>query len=254
MNTELNKVNEWFLYNKLVLNIQKTKFMIFGKKNIDKQSVQIFINDVELERVETVKFLGIYIDDNMKWKSQIDKLCNQVSRNIGVINRLSEFIPQMILLTLYNTLILCHLNYGISIWGSSDNYLLNRILILQKRCVRIISKSGFRAHTAPLFNKFKILPVHALYDYNVGIFMYLYFNDLLPSNFDSLFDRNIDIHSYNTRGKLNYRVNYGQSSLSRSLISYNGPLLWNSLPEYIKSSKSLNIFKYKFKEYIFNNL
>ena len=190
----------------------------------------------------------------MKWKSQVNKLCNQVSRNIGVINRLSEFIPQTILLTLYNTLILCHLNYGITIWGSSHNCLLNRILILQKRCVRIISKSGYRAHTAPLFNRLKILPVHALYNYNVGIFMYLYFNDMLPINFNSFFDRNIDIHSYNTRGKLNYRVTYGQSSLSHTSISYNGPLLWNSFCEDIKSSKSLNIFKFKIKEDILKHL
>ena len=78
--------------------------------------------------------------------------------------------------------------------------------------------------------------------------MFLFNKEMLPEIFSSLFIKNIDIHEYNTRSKLHFRVQYGRTSFSHSLVTYQGPKLWNDLPSNIKNSLSLNSFKRKFKK------
>ena len=252
MNTELIKVHNWFVSNKLILNVQKTHFMIFGNQNVNVN--ELYINHEVILRSNSIKFLGIYIDEDMKWKSHINHVLNNISKNIGIINRLKEYLPKHILLTLYNTLILPYLNYCCIIWGSCNKYLVDRILKLQKRLVRIITSSTFLAHTKPLFLNLNILPIYALYEYNLGIFMFSFHRNLLPRSFNNMFSLNLQAHEYNTRNKYDFRVYYGRTSFSRTIVKYKGPILWNNLPPEIRQCKSLNTFKNKLKSHLLNNL
>ena len=157
--------------------------------HIGLNDIELYIDNKPIEQVKTVKFLGVNIDDDIKWKSHVKKISNQISRYIGVLNRLREFVPQNILLMLYNALILPNLNYGIILWGSSNKYLLESLLKLHKRIVRIITNSDFRSHSMPLSKKLHILTVYKLHNYNLGIFMFLYNKNLLPKIFNSIFKK-----------------------------------------------------------------
>ena len=70
-------------------------------------------------RVTKTKFLGVIIDENLTWKNHIDGIIKTISRNIGMINKLKFFVPERILRTLYCTLVLPYINYGILIWGQA---------------------------------------------------------------------------------------------------------------------------------------
>ena len=97
--------------------------------------------------------MGLFIDSGLTWKSHIDYICKIIARNIGVINRIKHFFPGPVLDSLYNTLVVSYINYGILAWGGSSSKNLNRLLLLQKRALRIINISDFNAHTDPLFLK-----------------------------------------------------------------------------------------------------
>ena len=125
----------------------------------------------------------------MKWKSHVNHVISKISKSIGIMSKLRDCLPQHILLLLYNTLVLPHLNYCIILWGKCNKYLLERLHKLQKRAVRVITKSSFLSHSEPLFVKLKVLPIYQLYEYNVGIFMFLFNKELLPELFSSLFIR-----------------------------------------------------------------
>ena len=201
INIEMNKVYIWFNANKLVLNLDKTCYMIFKPKNkhICDDSVKLFIGNNEIHRVNSTKFLGVLIDDNLTWKEHVNDICQKVSRTVGVMNRLKHIIPRKILLTLYNTMILPYISYCNIIWGNCAIYLLNRVLMLQKRAVRIINNDEPLTHTDPLFKKFRILKVCDINELQVAVFMYSYFNDLLPQTFNNCFIVNRAIHSHGTR-------------------------------------------------------
>ena len=75
VNDELQKVNEWFISNKLSLNVKKTKYSFFHKpsKKSDIPLVlpKLNINNREIARTESIKFLGALFDENLSWKTDI---------------------------------------------------------------------------------------------------------------------------------------------------------------------------------------
>ena len=118
---------------------KKTKLMVFHnrQRNISGYIPRLHINGISIEHVPQFDFLGITLDENMTWKSHVNKIANKISRTNGTLNRLKRFLPKSILLTLYNTLILPHLTYGILVWGKN----VGRLVKLQKWSIRIISGS-----------------------------------------------------------------------------------------------------------------
>ena len=81
-------------------------------------------------------------------------------------------------------------------WGQSSKANLNKILILQKRALRLIYFANKREHAIPLFIRANILPVDMLYYKAISTLMH----DIHCKNCTYKLDTNIDsIHSYNTR-------------------------------------------------------
>ena len=126
INEEFAKIDKWLKLNKLTLNVKKSKFMLFYMPDI--QISNLHINNIKLECLDSFNFLGITIDKHLTWREHIHLISNKISRIVGVINRLKNYIPQNVLLTIYNTLIIPHLNYGILTWGFNSD----RILKIQK--------------------------------------------------------------------------------------------------------------------------
>ena len=98
--------------------------------------------------------------------------CSIIARNVGVINRLKFDLPQSVLFTLYSTLVLSYINYGILAWGNASVTFINRLLVLQKKALRIIHFVGFRTHSDPLFLKHNTLKIHDIYNLQTGSFMF----------------------------------------------------------------------------------
>ena len=91
INNELEKVNTWLKLNKLSLNSQKTKLMLFHRKQKHIDDVSVIINGTKIERVLRVasfNFLGIMLDENLSWKSHIEMVGNKISKVTGILYRL----------------------------------------------------------------------------------------------------------------------------------------------------------------------
>ena len=157
LNQELFLVNEWLEINTLSLSIGKTKYMIFHphQKDIIDLTPSLIMNGIEIERVETFDFLGVTLDENLTWKPHTDKMATKLSKYAGIMNKLKNYLPRYIMKALYNSLVQSHLNYTILVWG----FKCYRLVIIQKRLVRIITCSKYNAHTDQLFKSTEILKV-----------------------------------------------------------------------------------------------
>ena len=255
INCEMNKIYNWFIANKLVLNLDKTCYMLFKPKNkeIYDDAIKICIGNHEIKKVNSTKFLGVQIDTNLTWKEHVDDICTKISRTIGVLNRLKETVPRKILLTLYNTMILPYISYCNIIWGNCSSYLLNRIFVLQKRAIRIINNVPPQFNTDSFFQKFKILSVSDINKLQVAVFMYSYHSNLLPLTFRNLFIFNYAIHNYKTRTSKCLHLPLFKYNFSRTTVKFTGTKIWNELPNKIKNSKTLNQFRRLFKDFLLTN-
>ena len=85
----------------------------------DVPNTSVILDGTKLSRVKTTKFLGLTIDENLTWKYHIDNITKTISCNIGVMNKIKQFVPERILYSSYCSLILPYINYGILVWGST---------------------------------------------------------------------------------------------------------------------------------------
>ena len=114
-----------------------------------------------------MKYLGILIDSTLSWINHIDNISTKVSKSVGLLYKIRNFVDIKIIKTLYHSLVYPHLIYAIEVWGSANETHLNKILILQKKIVRLISFSDKRQPnysflpSDPLFFK---LEIHKIQD------------------------------------------------------------------------------------------
>ena len=142
------------------------------------------------------------------------------------------------------------MNYGLLAWGNAHQTILDKLLLLQKKALRIICQAGFRTHTDPLFYENRILKVKDLYFFQLGQFMYNYTYDLLPDIFRSMFMKNRSLHQYPTRHSDEYHLPLLRTSFAQNTFLYEGPKYWNSLFDNLKNAPSLNTFKKRLKSFL----
>ena len=168
VNLELKLVEEWICANKLSLNLNKTQCMLISN-SISELPGSVYINKTVINLIDSSKFLGFIIDNKLSWKEHNLYSSKTVSRNNGIINKLKMSFPKYISKSLYSTLILPYLNYGILAWGNSFNHQLDILLILQKRVIQIICHTNrFIALVHNIRNQNTITYSHRTYIYSDG--------------------------------------------------------------------------------------
>ena len=88
--TDLENVSDWFRANKLTLNVSKSVYMIFSKK--EQKDLAIKLGDIELPRVTTTKFLGMWVDENLSWKDHLSKLKTKLKRNLILLKQGQNYL------------------------------------------------------------------------------------------------------------------------------------------------------------------
>ena len=203
VNTELQKLSCWFQANKLSINVKKSNYIIFKtSQNRQKLDLDFSINDTKIDRVTETLFLGVIIDECLTWKPHVQNLTRKISKSLGIIYKSSFCLNKNSLCTLYYSLVYPYLYYCACVWGLTYHSNLKRLVTLQKRAVRTISRSAFDAHTEPIFKSLKLLKFENIVSLQVAKIMYLYKNGQLPESFNNMFFTGEEIHNYNTRNKI----------------------------------------------------
>ena len=149
INKELSHISEWLNANKLSLNKDKTKYMIhhFSQRDVSQLKITLNLEGKQIQGIREFNFLGTTIEETLNWALHTDRIANKISRTLGFMNKLKQFLPTYTLRTMYNSLILPHLNFSILSWGLHTSILSK----LQTRAVRIIPHNKYNAHTEPIF-------------------------------------------------------------------------------------------------------
>ena len=177
---ELEKISKWLQINKLSLNTQKTKLMVFHRKQKHIKRLNIVINDTKIDRVECFNFLGLTIDETLFWAHHVDIVIKKVSKVIGIFYRLKNIFPMETMMILYKSLIASYLNYGLLLWGNESH----KVLTLQKKAIRLISNSPYISHTNPLFMQHKLLKIRDLFKLKLLKLYYKLSYNLVSTSFD----------------------------------------------------------------------
>ena len=261
VNQELLKLCDWLRTNKLSLNVKKTNFVMFRPRQkqlpfvpkirlIDNSN-----NPFELESKDCMKYLGILIDSHMSWNQHINYISQKISRTVGIIAKLRHYVPRGTLLNIMKSFIDPYITYGICSWGQCAKKNLNRLLILQKRALRLINFSKSREHAVPFFIQARTLPLSFLYFERMCIMLHDIYNNNAPTNLNKLFKLSSESHHYETRSTSNqcFYVESINTETMRHSFVFSGSKIWNGLPTSLKKLRKAQ-FKTKIKNTLFNIL
>ena len=192
-------------------------------------------------------FLGVILDEHLSWKSHVSR---QVSKFIGIMFKASFCLNKSSLLTLYYSLIYPYLLYCKNVWASTYQSNLKRLITLQKRVIRIMTRSAFDTHPEPLFKKLGILNVDNIYLLQIGKFTYLYKADFHFDSFNNMFSPTNHVHFYGTESSGLFYLPHSSTNISTSTICFQGPKFPNSLSPEIQNATSIVSFTSKLDAFL----
>ena len=144
-NKELKKLNSWLIVNRLSLNFAKTNFVIFRPYNKPMNyKITLKFNKKAISERSAIKYLGVMLDSSLTWHSQIDLISKKLLRAIGLMYKIRPLVNPRIMKTLYYSLVYPYLIYAVEVWGSADDTVTDRLLLLQKRIVLLLTYSDIR--------------------------------------------------------------------------------------------------------------
>ena len=181
--------------------------------------------------------------------TRAQKIANKISRTLGVMNWLKRHLPISAMKLMYDSLILSHLQFGITNWG----FEWDRISKLQKRALRIMTNSKYNAHTEPLFKQLYLLKIKDIFDVQCLKFWYKFGNKKLPNYFKDMFKYNYEFNEIGNLSHDQLHLYPTRTSGARNVLRHHIPELLNKFPkkfiERIKTHSLFSIF-YNIKCYL----
>ena len=206
INRDLKLVVEWIRANKLSLNTSKTDLVIFKSRNkkITKH-LNFCISGQKIQPTSQVKYLGVTLQDDLHWATQLGNLRKKLSHSIGLLSKIRHYVPKHLLRTLCYSLFNSHLIYACEIWGQNQiNQLFKRLLLLQEKAIRIINFQPQTSSSNNLFKENRILKISDYINYKHALFVR---NSLRKENlpiFNNMFTSLGIKHTHNSHAATNH--------------------------------------------------
>ena len=131
----LQCISKYLFANYLHINIIKTKYVVFSPSAKNPPPCKIVLESTILERVRSIKFLGIIIDEQLNWVKQTNSLICKLSKTCSTLRDLSCCLPKSLRPPVFNALVNSHISYGITVWGG-NSVNLEKVFRTQKKCIR----------------------------------------------------------------------------------------------------------------------
>ncbi len=249
LNEDLESPCKWLSENRLVLNTDKTVCMILSthqcRATLTNCTLNLKVGDKHIKQVNEAKLLGIIIDENLTWEKHIYKMCNKISKILGLLKRLKKFIPSNTLIVLFNSLVLPHFDYANVVWGTACGTQIKYVYTLQKRAARILTGANRFSRTKPLFKKLNWMPLTERIQYYTAVLNYKARNFMTPQYLTSKFSTVAGQHVHATRLAQSSDLKVPQPNLELYIkkINYRGAVLWNSIQPSTRNADSVKAFK-----------
>ena len=236
----LNLAVEWSHQNSMVIHPDKTKSMVITsrqKHQLTKPKLDLFIGDISVEQVKSHKMLGICLDSELNWQTQIHNLTKRLSKNVFLLTKLKKYVNTKHLKLFFDAHILSHLNYSSTVWDGCCKDSFNKINRIHRRAAKIISPIQ-HISTEMKMKNLEILPLSEHLKYNKAILVHKIYHSKTPLYLKHLLRKAPE--RYNS---LNLIPPLPRIDLFKSSLSFSGSLIWNNLSISLKENVSLNSFK-----------
>jgi hypothetical protein len=244
---DMNHIMKFLNDQLLFLNKDKTNFIIFHNPQMKVvKPDQIFINsDLIIKRVESIKYLGLIMDENLKWNFHYENLERKLASTAGILWKLRNKLPVKTKKLIYNSLFETHINYLATIHGTADNCVVDRLQKIQNQALRNVFNVDKRMSRVEMYthNVQNCLPIRAINYVNTAAFVFSKLRNTIHSNIK------FNKVSGNTRANVNGRLvkPASKSVTGKKRICSYAVNIFNNIGNDIKNLPHMHSFKWALK-------
>ena len=245
------KLYEWLCANKLTLNIAKTNYCLFhrGSKKKYKYFNEIKIGKECVKKVTHTKYLGVIVDDRLKWKCHIEKIVTGLTKTCSTFKFMRKYVPNRCKKQLYYAYVYSKITYGIEVYSHTSKCLIDKLQVMQNRLLKILYMKDWYTNTNMLHKQLNLLKVEEIAKLFILKFVQKCKMGEVPSIFSKYYKERTEIHSINTRNVKKYEIpRYKTTTYGHRTIRYIGSKLYNMLPIKIKDARTMNLFSAEVKK------
>ena len=145
---EFDRVLNWLAANKLIINLTKTHLMLFTTRPRP-EIISILAKGQLINEIQEIKFLGVILDNNLRWNSHIQFISKKISKSVSILKMLKFTFPSNVLKNIYFSLIFPYYTYCNLVWGSAVSTHIDILVKLQKRQSGLLAKLDILIILAP---------------------------------------------------------------------------------------------------------
>lgn len=231
---DFHRIKEWCDANQFCLNMSKTHLVGFNC-TVD----GILLGNAHMGAVDCSKFLGLFVDEDLKFYQHIVKLSGRLASGCFSVRTVSRELGRQVARQVYFSLIESHLRYALPFWGACSQYLFRSVFVLQKRAVRDLCNVRPYTPCRQLFVDNNILTLPSLYILETACLIHK------NRHYFPIHER-----TYASRQVNNIPLPIPHSSLVKNSFVYNGLKIYNHVDLHIRNAQSLGAFRKHLKTYL----
>ena len=242
INHDMKHLNNWLSANKISLNVEKTELVIFkSPRKVLLNEIKIKLSRKRLYPSKSVKYLGIKIDRFLHWHDQVNSIAVKLNRANALLLKIRNYVNTETLRNIYFAIFDSHLSYSCTVWTQNINK-VRRLIVFQKKVLRIMNFKDQLFHSSPLFSSNNILKFGCKITLGNILFISKSINRQVLSIFNDWFTFSRNLHRYETCWSVTNHLNipafrtqkYGHFSIKASAIRS-----WNYTQDILKAIFSL---------------
>ena len=165
------KLSRWCIENKLTITMEKTNFVLFHTRNepLVRNVREIATENMVINRVDAVKYLGITIDGKLTWNAHVEYVCNSLIKFFGIFKQLRHKVTTNIVRQLYHAFIYSKIKYGIEVYGNTSSRNISKLQVMQNKLLKYVMRFDIRTGTNFLHTTLDIMKVEDIHKNNMQI-------------------------------------------------------------------------------------
>lgn len=238
---------DWCLFNRLSLNISKTKLMLFvdNKKRVPDKLLIVTLNNAALNYVDEFNYLGVKLDMKLRFQSHFFNIMSRLNHKMILLSKIRPFVDSRTALIMYKAHPLSLVEYGAIFFDSLPVNYLNKLQRIQNRCLRICFLADQLTSNVSLHLRAKLMPLRFRRQEAICKFV---FKKIRHS--PGILCEPIR-HGNRSSFKQLIKLITPKSNRFRNSLSYTGLLAWNNLPESLRMINDYHSFKKSLKKYMY---
>jgi hypothetical protein len=242
MNNILKIVSDWLKFNRIALNKNKCKYIIFSnrqKKNLVK-NVDIVIDDTIIENVDQIKYLGVIVDEKLDFSKNSELVIKKLNKKLGFIRRQGFKMNEASRVLYYKSIVQPHLDYCSFLIHMSCKSQIDKMQKIQNKFLRAIKLKKEMSNHDLVRKELNICNVYVRI--NVNILKSL--NRINTNKMPNELIKRIKIVSNKTRHNLRQGTEFNvpkyYTKVGKKSFFYYGKNLMNQANRYISKNKLQN--------------